>query len=361
MNVLILTRYNNDGGVVTHVINLANELTKMGHKVVVAAPTVENSDRYLALNCTYVPVDFEGKNIICAIKEVAQIIKKYQIDIIHSHNRNTSFVAEIFKVLYRIPFIWTLHQNNIPHGLIYKLMTFSGNKTITVSSELKEFCVNKLGIKNNKVQVIYNGVHADKYYKYSDEKCREIKNKWNVSENKKVIVLMSRMEERKGHMVLLEALTLLEHKDGYKVLIAGSDLDDGTYRNRMLTYIEDQKLTDNVTFIGYVNPVDVLNISDLFVLPSENEGQPIAVIESFLMKVPVVRTKTGGYEEMKDFCKGIEIGDVQQLAENIDAFLDDMFEEDMIEDAYSFAQQFCTCEAMANKTEEIYLEVLEQR
>lgn len=38
MDILILIRYNNDGGAVTHVINLTNELTHRGNTVVVAAP-----------------------------------------------------------------------------------------------------------------------------------------------------------------------------------------------------------------------------------------------------------------------------------------------------------------------------------
>ena len=40
----------------------------------------------------------------------------------------------------------------------------------------------------------------------------------------------------------------------------------------------------------------MLNVSDLIVLSSEDEGQAITILESFILRVPVIRTRTGGYE-----------------------------------------------------------------
>lgn len=54
----------------------------------------------------------------------------------------------------------------------------------------------------------------------------------------------------------------------------------------------------------------MLNISDVMVLPSKNEGFGIVCIESFAMKVPIIRTKTGGYSDIIDFCIGVNYGDV---------------------------------------------------
>ena len=82
--------------------------------------------RYDRLECVFMPVNFEGKNFVRIIKLLSGIIKKYGIQIIHSHNRNTSLYTQFFRLLQGISFVWTLHRNNIPTRFPYKLMTFPG-------------------------------------------------------------------------------------------------------------------------------------------------------------------------------------------------------------------------------------------
>lgn len=360
MNILILTRYNNDGGVVTHVINLANELTYRGNTVVVAAPYDSKGlkGRYDRLECVFIPVDFEGKNFVRIIKLLSGIIKKYGIQIIHSHNRNTSLYAQFFRLSQGIPFVWTLHQNNIPTRFPYKFLTFPGDRTIAVSNELKEFCVEKLGVAKNRISIIYNGVHEREYIR--DIENSGIKRKYGIKPNETVIVLLSRLERRKGHMMLLNALSRIKEKNMMRVLITGTDLDDGEYRSELQHFIKDKELENIISFVGYVNPVEILNISDAMVLPSEQEGQPIAVTEAFLMKVPVIRTKTGGYEETKDYCIGIN--DEEELAAAIKRVLSEKNGlEQVVNGAYCFAVKNCTVSTMVLNTVTVYNTVLRLR
>lgn len=46
------------------------------------------------------PVDFEGKNFVRIIKLLSGIIKEFGIQIIHSHNRDTSLYAQFFRVIH---------------------------------------------------------------------------------------------------------------------------------------------------------------------------------------------------------------------------------------------------------------------
>lgn len=357
MNILIVTRYNNGGGVVTHVINLANELMNRGNKVVVAAPydMFGSEGRYKNLECIYIPINFESKNPIGIIRKLCKIIERYNIQIIHSHNRNTSLYAKFFKIIKNIPFVWTLHQNNIPTKFPYKTLTFPGDRTIVVSSELKEFCVEKLGIPDKKLSIIYNGVYEDKYI--IDKDTNNIKKKYGVQPEEKVIALLSRLERRKGHMMLLRALVQLKKKEKLRVLITGTDIDNGEYRQELEKYIKDNNLDSIVSFVGYVNPVEILSICDVMVLPSKREGQPIAITEAFLMKVPVIRTKTGGYEDTKDFCIGID--NEEQLATGIEKILEKNNDlKNMVEAAYAFAKNNCTVNGMTEQVQKIYKELI---
>lgn len=356
-----MTRYNNDGGVVTHVINLANELVKLHHNVYVMAPLLEGkASRYCNLNCIFIPTDFDSKNFAKVFAKIRETIFTHRIDIIHSHNRNTSIYAEFIYKLYKIPFVWTLHQNNIPASFVYRKLTFPGLRTIVVSSELRNYCIEHFSISDERINTIFNGVQEDNYKITSEEEKIQLKKKFELNDpTRKIICLLSRLEPRKGHEFLLNSLKLIKSRNFY-VLITGNDLDDGTYRKKLEKTVINYNLSDVVRFVGYVNPVEVFSISDAFVLPSRNEGQPIATIEAFLMKCLTIRTKSGGFEDMKELCLGIDYGDIKALSEMIEDVLTcpEKYKE-LVNRAQSFAQKECTCSAMARKTVGVYEQVLE--
>ena len=341
----------------THVINLANELTRRGDSVVVAAPfdAQGQKGRYEALECNFVPTDFESRHFSGIIGQLNGVVDRYKIQVIHSHNRNTSLYAKYIQWRRRIPFVWTLHQDNVPTRFPYRQLTFPGDRTIVVSGELKSFCVEKLRIPEEKIEVIYNGIREEDYARTVDTD--GARQKYGIGPDETVIVLLSRLERRKGHMVLLKALTRIANREKLKVLITGTDLDNGEYRGELERFIRENGLEDLVCFVGYVNPVEILSVSNAMVLPSEKEGQPIAVNEAFLMRVPVIRTKTGGYEDTRDYCIGID--DENDLALALERVLNDRKSlEAMAQGAYAFARGHCTVGAMTGQVRRIYGELV---
>lgn len=67
----------------------------------------------------------------------------------------------------------------------------------------------------------------------------DIKRKYGIKPNEKVIVLLSRLERRKSHMMLLNALSQIKEKNMMRVLITGTDLDGGEYRSELQHFIKD--------------------------------------------------------------------------------------------------------------------------
>lgn len=86
-------------------------------------------------------------------------------------------------------------------------------------------------------------------------------------------------------------------------------------------------LCDRVVFIGKVRETqEVLEISDLFVLPSETESFGLAALEAMAMGVPVISSNTGGIPEVNingetGFMS--EVGDVEDMAKNAIYILED--------------------------------------
>ena len=115
---------------------------------------------------------------------------------------------------------------------------------------------------------------------------------------------------------------------------------------------------DKIIFPGFIDGREWLSITDLMVLPSKTEGFPQACVEAFAMGIPVIRTKTGGYEDTKDMCFGVEYGDVESLS----SLLMDFFERTSIfSEKASYAKGHAfrySIEQMVNDYYKIYEEAL---
>lgn len=366
MNILILTKENNQGGLVTHVINLANTLTEKGNCVIVLGPLVNGKKgRFSELQCKYVPLNLMKTEPIEFLKNlrcIQTILLKENIEIVHSHNRITSIYAQLACAGKQIPFVWTLHLNHIPSDFIHRIMTFHGSKAIVVSTDLISFCEEKLKIPRNEITLGYNGIYENRYYVYTDKEKTELRKKWGIDKQDLVFAVLSRLHPVKGHDRVIMAVEKLKRKvpdARIKILFTGKD-DGGEYKSELIRKILKSGLKNSFIFTGYTNPVDVLNVSHLFILPSYNEGFPISIIESFFLHVPVIRTRTGGFEDVKNFCYLMKNED--DLAVFMEKFIKgEINTENRVNQAYQFAMENLTCDKMAEKVLCVYKEALNKK
>lgn len=356
MKIMLLTKYNNQGGVVAHIVGLANELTIQGHNVVVCAPLLSDGGKglYENLNCKFIAINFSTKNPFHIFKNLKKLVRfaNSRIDIIHSHNRSTSIYAQVISTFTKIPYVWTMHSGVIPSDFIHRISTFYGRKAICVSTDVKKFANKELKIPEKNIEVILNGIDEKTYIRRSDEKIKQLREDLKLHDKDRVIVLLSRLDPKKGHLKAIDALNKCNKKKNIKIIFTGESSVPG-YKEMLLERIALFGMEDNFMFVGYVNPVDILSIADLSILPSDLEGFPYSVIESFLLKVPVIRTNTGGYYDVRDYC--LLMNNTNDLAEYFEKFIDGQLDTDcMVRRAYEFANINCTCRVMTNKILGVY-------
>ncbi|MBK1897721.1 glycosyltransferase [Chryseobacterium sp. YIM B02567] len=128
--------------------------------------------------------------------------------------------------------------------------------------------------------------------------------------NKKIELLyVGRLVFDKGLFELLEALEVLKAKN-YNVhlkLVGG-----GTDHDALVSYVEQKKLEENVTFFGMISDKDKLitiyQESDIFVLPTYHEGFPRVLYEAMMMHMPIITTFVGTINYlMKDNSNCLEL------------------------------------------------------
>ena len=98
-------------------------------------------------------------------------------------------------------------------------------------------------------------------------------------------------------------------------------LGDGLYREAMIRYADELGVGDKVHFVGNIPAGEAvrqyLKSADLFVLASQTEGLPRALIEAMAAGLPCIATNVGGVPELLDEDWLIPVGDPLALAKKI--------------------------------------------
>lgn len=158
------------------------------------------------------------------------------------------------------------------------------------------------------------------------------------------LMYMGEISKRKGGFDLLQAMS--EHKDYFKdklLLRMGGNEVDGDVRS----FIIGNGLSDFVTYEGWISgrqKVECLIWADVYILPSYNEGLPVAILEAMAYRHPVISTPVGGIPEViRDGINGrlIRPGDAEAIAEAVRYYIEqDGRVKIQGEEAYKAVQDF---------------------
>ena len=302
------------------------------------------------------------------LKQLNNIVKRYSINVVHCNHRKQAFIMRLYQLIYgKIATVWTCHTVPYPNNCIKRMLGYYGHKTIAISTEAQIWMQNELYIRPSKIDKITNGVDDSSLIIPSIEKHRLKEDFFTKyfkvdidGKDTKVIIAHGRLHPIKGLDLLIKAFAQLNESKRQNVKLVLSGNTEDPYYNVLTELIAEHHLEKSVYFTGWINSKDILSIADLMVQPSYREGFPLAALEAFFMKVPVVRSKVGGYEDMKEYCIGIPVGDIDAIAKEIDCWLSNTNSyHKMIERAFQFAIHDGTVRAMANKTVETYKRAIE--
>ena len=166
---------------------------------------------------------------------------------------------------------------------------------VTVSKNIKGFLNQRVGIKSDRVEVVYNGIDVHSYRVNKGIRDR-IRKDFGIGETQPVIGAIGNLSPVKGHTYFLRAAALIKKEiPGVKLLIAGrgSLLDDLKKESVALG------LEHNVIFLGYRGDIPaLLQAIDIFILSSISEGLPLSLLEAMACERPVVATNVGGIPEV---------------------------------------------------------------
>lgn len=139
-------------------------------------------------------------------------------------------------------------------------------------------------------------------------------------DRKNIIVSVGRLVQAKNHKLLIDAFCNLSSEfRNYNVQIWG----DGPLYNDLLNYIKSKQLSKRITLCGRSEKVlEEIRYAKLFVLSSDYEGYPNALLEAMCLGIPSISTDCpcGGPRDMlDDGVNGVlvPVGSVEELTKSI--------------------------------------------
>lgn len=274
--------------------NLAIELYKMGHEVVVVSLYKKETVLTENLRNNSITVEFMNKKSgldLSCIFRLYKLIQRFKPDVVHSHiyaGKYAHIAATMAGVRIKVHTVHSVAEkeatdsNKKMNMVLFKKL---GVVPVALTKEVQKSIENVYGIDEGKISVVFNGIPL--------EKCKPIR---MYKKNATEIVHVGRFFEVKNHKNLICAFTTAHAKfPEIHLKLYG----DGPLRNDMERLVSELQADKYIHFMGLTNDVySVMSEADVFILPSIYEGMPMTLIEAMATGLPIITTPVGGIVDM---------------------------------------------------------------
>lgn len=234
---------------------------------------------------------------------IYRVVKLYKLDLLHAHYAipyaYAAFTAKqmLLEDNQDVPLVTTLHGTDITlvgqHPSYKHAVEFSINQsdTITaVSESLKKDTLQFFHIKKE-IEVITNFIDNSLL-----DDCRDCQRTQFASADEKILIHVSNLRPVKKIEDVLQIFKNVEKKIKSKLIIIG----EGPEMEKVSQFLEENpELISKVRLLGKVNDLyRILQLSDVFLLPSEQESFGLAALEAMSAYTPVISSNAGGIPEV---------------------------------------------------------------
>lgn len=298
------------GGVETHLLSLLCHGDKARYGWLFIAPTSPAFKAQAeAFSAQVVPWQPACILDTVALVHLVRLIRTHHVGLLHTHDPRAAFLGRIVAHLLGLPVIVTVHlppyyyvrgqgvRGRLKRWLyrhIERVMNYGfTSQLIYVSSRVCQEAL-ALGLApRDRTTVIENGIDLTPF-----AVCRQptaLRGALDTPPEATVVCCVGRLDEQKGIDVLLEALHQMDLDPQTRVWLVG----DGPQREALETRSRQLGLDANVRFLGFRSDVpDLLQASDVFVLPSRYEAMPMTILEAMAAGLPCVVTDVGDNAEL---------------------------------------------------------------
>lgn len=262
---------------------------------------------------------------------IKEIIARDRIEIIHAHGPGYDGVVGYYaSQATGIPFCVTensawdpvyARQHNRHMDRVYRLIFKEASQIVPVSQLIKDRINEFPGIQQEKLSVVHPGVDLVKAGRIRAKKPDRY-------QERDVILSVGALEERKGHIYLIEAVNLLRHEyPRMQCIIVGADSTEEQKLRARIAELQLEELVEITGQLPHDQTLGYLSWCDVFVLPSWLEAFGVVFAEAMAYGKPVIGVHGEGISDVIVHGENgllVPPRDAQALAANLRHLLDHM-------------------------------------
>jgi len=296
----------NSGGIERGTIEIAEAIIEEGFKSIVLTKGGILEPRLSKSGSKVIHMDVASKNpftIWRNINKIVKIIKDEKVDILHARSRVPAWSAYYACRKTKAKFLTTFHGVYSGKSFLkkkYNSIMTKADLVIAVSDFIRKHMIDNYAVNPKKIRKIYRGVDLSLFDKkrVSIDQVVKYMAKWNIPEDKHIILLPGRLSRWKGQEVLIEALAQIKDEN-YFCLILGDRSKSPKFVKTLEALIDNNGLSDRICI--YDNVQDILNLYHISNLVISTSTRPEAfgrvMVEAGAMGKIVIATNHGGARE----------------------------------------------------------------
>lgn len=288
------------GGVDRYIRMLLKYLDKEKFENVLVCSQDFHEEDYRGLVDSFEQVEMTraiGGNDLKAIREVRALIKKYNPDIVYAHSSKAGAIARVADIGLKNRCVYNPHgwafnmrcsaKKKAIYTMIEKIAAPFCDKIICISDAEKQSALDKKICKEDKLQVIINGVDIEAYENGAHGAVK--RQDLNIPEDAFVVGMVGRISQQKAPDVFIKmAKQVKDEVPNAHFIIVGNGNQEDEIRN----YAKDNGFSDSLHITGWVDdPMSYVELFDVACLLSRWEGFGLALPEYMMAGKPIVASR----------------------------------------------------------------------
>lgn len=183
------------GGAETHAVVLARHLQEMGYRVLMASSGGIFEETIAGYGIKHYRLSLDNSrpySLYRSTVALRDIVKYEEVALIHAHARIPAFVSDFVRSLTGVHLITTAHAM-FTAGFPLKYLSRWGEKTIAVSTDVKNHLIKSFGVAESNIVVIPNGIDVKTFHPVLPVEA--LRKELNTASDKTLIIYASRLDD----------------------------------------------------------------------------------------------------------------------------------------------------------------------
>jgi glycosyltransferase involved in cell wall biosynthesis len=361
-NILCLIDALTTGGAQTALFNVVDNLDRSEYRPYVLALFKDGRvgdslrENGIFVECLDIVQPFTLRTFVKLYPYLVKFSRENEIDFIHSFLTASAIYGGIVARRLGIPSALNVHTVLSQSHIVGKrttryleLLARSLNRILIAGNKMTEKELKRLRVWRDRdhIKMIYNGITP------AGESRAETFGREVIK-----ITMVANFFIEKDHLTLIKAYELL--KNNYPLCLSIIAEGEGACRDRVMDYVEEKELQE-ISFQKNRNEDTYTHQTDIFVLATFSEGDPIVLKEAMSVGIPCIASRVGAVDEViEDGVDGmlIDAGSVDGLVKALTRLIKDAeYREVLSQKAIEKYRRKFTLDTMTHEYEMLYGQV----